>query len=624
MMKILLITAPFIHCNAPYPATPYLTGFLKKHNQEVSQADASLMLLIRILSKQGLEYVKQFLPSDSNNASVSFFLQNFTRYSEVIGPVIRFLQGKDPSLAYRIVTSKFLPEGPRFSVVGQYQSLFEKGMEQLFGSMGIADPAQHLASLFLDDIMDVIAEGIDPCFGIERYGENSGAGFHSFDIFEKRLGQETLVDRFIDQIAAELVQEHSPALVGFTVPFPGCLYGALRMAKAMKSVNPAIRAVMGGGYVNTELRECTDARIFSYIDYICLDDGMRPLLSVIDFCENGVSDAGLFRTFTKNNGSVVYHSNDSIEDIPFKEWPFPDYTGLSPYDYITLTEMANPMLRLWNCCRWNKIIIAHGCYWRQCSFCDTSLDYIKNYSIAPAEHVVNTIERCIGQTGLTGFHFVDEALPPALLGAVAKLLIERNITITWWGNIRFEKSFTPELASLMARSGCIAVSGGFEAVSDRLLKVLNKGISLPQMTRIAKRFADNGIMVHAYLMYGVPSQTVQETVDALERVRQLFLSGCLHSAHWHRFSATLHSPMGKNPDTYGIRLHSMESSFARNDIGVDDLTGADHDFPGRGLRKALYNYMHGIGMEKEVRSWFDMPLPKTQVPKNQIFSFLGK
>jgi hypothetical protein len=120
-------------------------------------------------------------------------------------------------------------------------------------------------------------------------------------------------------------------------------------------------------------------------------------------------------------------------------------------------------------------------------------------------------------------------------------------------------------------------------------------------------------------MYGFPTQTVQDTVDALELVRQLFSAGCIQSGFWHRFACTVHAPVGLDPAAYGVTLLPLSpGGFARNDIGFVDPTGTDHDALGVGLKKALYNYMHGIGLEADVRSWFDGPVPKAKVHRRRI------
>ena len=172
----------------------------------------------------------------------------------------------------------------------------------------------------------------------------------------------------------------------------------------------------------------------------------------------------------------------------------------------------------------------------------------------------------------------------------------------------------------LADSGCIAISGGLEVASDRLLKLMKKGVSVEQVARVTRAFADAGILVHAYLMYGFPTQTVQDTVDALEYVRQLFEAGCIQSGYFHRFACTVHSPVGRDPAAYGITLVPPESGrFAKNDVRFVDPTGVDHDTLGRALNKALYNYMHGIGLDQDVRAWFDeRRVPRTTVPKRFV------
>ena len=402
------------------------------------------------------------------------------------------------------------------------------------------------------------------------------------------------------------------------------MLGALRIAQTCKAINPELPVVLGGGFVNTELRALKDTRLFEFVDFICLDDGERPLLTLLDYLNDRCEADDLVRTYflaEDENGELYVHLNDNpqLHDIPQTEVGAPVYDGLPLGEYLSLCEMLNPMHRIWSDGRWNKLTIAHGCYWRKCSFCDVTLDYIDRYDEAGADILVDRIEQLIEETGQTGFHFVDEAAPPKALFALARRLIERGVVISWWGNIRFEKTFTPERCRLLADSGCIAVSGGLEVASDRLLKLMKKGVSVEQVARVTKAFSDSGILVHAYLMYGFPTQTEQETVDALEMVRQMMGAGCFQSAYWHRFAATIHSPIGQNPDEYGIKLAERpETRFAENDVDFYDPTGTDHEMLGQGLRKALYNYMHGIGFDQPLDFWFEQPVSGTQVKPDLI------
>jgi radical SAM superfamily enzyme YgiQ (UPF0313 family) len=616
LMRILLVTPPMTQLNTPYPATAYLTGCLRKHappgTVEVTQADLSLELFLGLFSRQGLGAVRAQLDEAAAPlpASVAHFLEHAGAYVHLVEPVLRFLQGRDPSLAMRIAGRSFLPEGPRFAALHDEAGVADGDsdgdtLDWAFGALGVTDRARHLASLFIDDLADTIREGIDPRFELSRYGEKLASSAATFDALDAALAQPpTLIDAMLDRMAADRVRAAAPDVVGLTVPFPGNLYGALRIARVVKRERPGAKVVLGGGYVNTELRQLTDPRVFDACDFITLDDGERPLLALIDHLRDGARP--LLRTYVRERGQVVLKTTGALPDLHHDETGTPTYDGLPLPRYVSLFEMLNPMHRLWADGRWNKLTVARGCYWKKCTFCDVSLDYISRYEAASADVTVDRIEALVRETGETGFHFVDEAAPPAALRALAERLIDRRVAITWWGNIRFEKSFTPALVDLLARSGCVAVSGGLEVASDRLLTLMKKGVTVAQVARVARAFSDAGVLVHAYLMYGFPTETEQETVDSLERVRQLFAEGCIQSAFWHRFAATAHSPIGLRPDLFGIRLApEPTATFARNELPFEDPTGCDHERLGPGLRKALYNFMHGIGLDQDVRRWFD-------------------
>lgn len=630
-MRLLLVTPPMTQINTPYPATAYLTGFLASRGHQVDQADVSLGLFLRLFSRTGLGRIAAAVNAakvPSKHPAVSFFLQEFSRYEAVVEAAVRFLQGRDAALAWRLASGNFLPEGPRFQPLRSMQASGQGFDPEFwaFGALGIQDQAKHLASLFVDDLADVIREGVDERFALARYGEKLAASAPDFLPMREALESSTptLVDLEIDALASALLAERELDILGLSVPFPGNVYGALRIARVVKAQRPEVKVVLGGGYVNTELRDLADPRVFDYVDFITLDDGERPLLNIIEHLQGRLGSSELCRTFVREAGQVCFKSNAAAHDIPLSAQPAPTYKGLDLTQYVSLNEMLNPMQRLWSDGRWNKLTLAHGCYWRQCSFCDTGLDYIARYEDQAADVLVDKIEAMVRESGVSGFHFVDEAAPPRVLLALARRLKERGVVISFWANIRFEKTFTPAVAKQLADAGMVAVSGGLEVASDRLLELMNKGVTVAQVARVTRAFADAGILVHAYLMYGFPTQTTTETVEALERVRQLFAAGCLHSAFWHRFSATIHSPVGRRPEAYGIALRDVEfKGFARNDVPFVDPTPTDHDLLGQGLRRAVYNYMHGLGLDEDVRAWFDVPLPRPKVKARLVEAALA-
>ncbi|WP_333600336.1 B12-binding domain-containing radical SAM protein [Flavobacterium sp.] len=616
MKDILLITPPFTQLNTPYPATAYLKGFLNTKNISAFQMDLGIEVILELFSKQGLQTIfsSQNLPLATDNLQRIYSLQK--DYIKTIDAVVEFLQGKNQTLARQICSGNFLPEAARFEQLDD--------MEWAFGSMGMQDKAKHLATLYLEDLSDFIVQGVDENFGFSRYAERLGRSANSFDeMYDCLQNKTTYIDNITLQILEKRIKEVEPKLVCISVPFPGNLYSAFRCAQFVKNHFPNCKVSMGGGFPNTELRDLKDKRVFEFFDFITLDDGELPVELLNTKVQNPNSNE-FKRTFLLENGKVVYKNNTILSDYKQTQVGTPDYSDLFLDKYISVIEIANPMHSLWSDGRWNKLTMAHGCYWGKCTFCDISLDYIKLYEPIAAKLLVDRMEELIAQTGENGFHFVDEAAPPALMRELALEILRRKLTVTWWTNIRFEKSFTADLCVLLKESGCIAVSGGLEVASDRLLELIKKGVTVEQVAQVTRNFTESGIMVHAYLMYGYPTQTIQETVDSLEMVRQLFELGIIQSGFWHQFAMTAHSPVGMFPEEFGVIPEKNDISFANNDIQFKDKTGINHDKFSFGLKKSLFNYMHGICFEYDLQEWFDFKIPKTTIHSDFIVTSLEK
>lgn len=617
---VFLITPPFTQLNTPYPATAYLKGFLNTQHISSAQADLGIEVILRLFSKNGLNHLFDTVEQKQNtyNKNISRILKLRPLYLKTIDTVIEFLQNKNPTLAHLICTGNYLPEASRFEQISD--------LEWAFGAMGIQDKARHLATLYLEDLSDLIVATTDAHFGFSRYAERLSRSAHSFDeLYAELHKNETFIDELTLALLAEKMQELQPNLVAISAPFPGNMYSALRCAQWIKKHYPDTKICLGGGFANTELRSVSDTRVFEFFDFITLDDGEAPITQLLQYIEGKLPQELLKRTLLCDGEKVIYCNGSLMPDFKQKDVGTPDYLGLRLNDYLSVIEIANPMHRLWSDGRWNKLTLAHGCYWGKCTFCDISLDYIRHYEAASAEILVNRIEELITQTGNNGFHFVDEAAPPALMREVALEILRRGLSVVWWTNIRFEKSFTHDLCQLLAASGCIAVSGGLEVASDRLLELIQKGVTVTQVAKVADNFTEAGIMVHAYLMYGFPTQTAQETIDSLEIVRQLFQNNILQSGFWHQFAMTAHSPVGLMPKQFKVKkVTEAIGTFANNDIEHIDPTGARHELFSEGLRKSLFNYMHGMCFDFPLQDWFDFKVPKTSIHPRHIENQLSQ
>lgn len=593
-MKALLVTPPLTQLNTPYPATCHLLGFLHSRNHDAEQMDLGIELIGRLFTGTMLKRIFEVASQHSRLSKANrIILQQADFYIRTIDPVMRFLGGKDATLAQRFCELTFWPESKRLPS--------DEDLEWGFGLIGNYDRATHLCTLFLKDLCDFINSTIDPHFELIRYAESLCLRLPEFRPLQNELQKpHTLIDTLMLDIFSKRMALCKPDLVGFSVPFPGNLYSALRCAQWIRQNFPQVKIVMGGGYVNTELRSLTDPALFDFIDYLVFDDGELPLLRIMDGGE-------LIRTLYRDDAGAIIRVNfDSKENIPFAESGTPSYEGLLQNNYINMIELTNPMHALWSNGKWNKLMLAHGCYWGKCAFCDGALDYVKRFDQAPVELIVDRMEAVIAQTGQTGFHFVDEAAPPALLRKLAEEIIRRKLTVSYWTNVRFEKSYTPELCYLLAQSGCIAISGGLEVASPRILKMINKGITVESASESMRNFTEAGIMTHAYLMYGFPTETARETIDSLEVVRNLFANGWIQSAFWHRYAMTIHSPSGICPESVGAKhVDQPLAPFANNEIPFTTSQEIDLDFYGKGLNLATYNYMQGAGYDIPVKKWFN-------------------
>lgn len=582
--------------------------------------DLGLEVILKLFSHSGLKQLFAVAEKRNTGLTLSENAQHIfalkEEYIKTIDSVISFLQGKSPTLSRQICSLGFLPQASRFSQAND--------LDWAFGSMGMQDKAKHLGTLYLEDLSDFIIECVDENFGFSRYAERMGRSANSFDELYTNLKKETgIIDKITLKILEHRIKSCHPTLICFSVPFPGNLFSAFRCAQYIKAIHPDIKIAMGGGFATTELRSVSDARVFEFFDFIVLDDGELPIELLHAAITNTQTEPSVLkRTFLLKNSQVIYNNTSAQADYKQGELSTPDYSDLLLGSYISVIEVANPMHSLWSDGRWNKLTMTHGCYWGKCTFCDGSLDYIKVFDPLSAGILADRMEQLIAQTGERGFHFVDEAAHPALMKALAIEIIKRKLIVTWWTNIRFEKSFTSDVCKLLKESGCIAVSGGLEVASDRLLGLINKGVTVEQVAKVTRNFTEAGIMVHAYLMYGFPTQTVQETIDSLEMVRQMFELGIIQSGFWHQFALTAHSPIGLNPERYNIVPQYKTIEFANNDIQFIDNTGIDHDTFSFGLKKSLYNYMHGLCFDYPLQEWFDFAVPKTRIPNNFIKNML--
>ena len=610
-LKTTVIMPPMTQLNTPYASLPTVSAIMRAAGHEVTSWDASLDLALSLYSADGVRELMAAARQQGVPDAYEEMLANRERYTRIIDPLIAFLQGRDSGIAGRIVRQSWLPQGPRFVDA-------DPEIENVaFGDHGTADHARWLATLVLQDLADCWRCSVSPGFGLTSYDAQVAMTASSFDGLAKKLDSSPdPIERRLLHLCEQRIGT-DVELVILSVPFPGNLPAALRIAQWCRENRPHAHITMGGGYPSTELRRLNEPRLFTYVDSVLLDEGEDALPSLANYLQDKNRDTKqLQRCFLCTMDGVAYHEG-TRQQSPL---PTPDYSDIPTETYLDLIDTWNPVQRLCNEGRWLKLIAARGCYWKRCSFCDTSLPYIADYQPQRAAELADRMDELHAQTGLSSFHFTDEAAPPALLLGLALELLQRGRAYTWWGNIRFDTYFTPDRCRVLAAGGMLAVTGGLETANDRLLPIIAKGVSVAQAAQVGKAFADAGILVHAYLMYGFPGETEQDSIDSMEVVRQLMNAGCIHSGFWHRFTTTAHSPIGLDPDKFGIKITGPAfEGFAWNNLEhVEPGNKTDHDAIGVGLATAMQHWLLGEGLDEPVQSWFDYSVPLPEIGPDHI------
>ena len=651
---VLIIQPPLVQLNTPYPAGAYLKSFFSEVQTqkplwnlgEIRWVDGCNLLFHQIFCKEGLRHIfattekKALQQADQwekagrhNEAfNVRRYLSQQDGWIQWIDSIVAILQGGQRELCHEFVASPAVPRGQRMEN-------FLAGLEALPS----VDDAVILASLALADLADFIGAFFDLSFELVRYGESLATSRKGFQAVEEGLAAPVLQDFYrpiVNQLLQEygVLEENQRLLLCVSCPFPGTLAAALFTCKKFKeALGNKVFVALGGGYVNTELRQVRESALASYLDALSYDRGYG---SYWDFFSHlmELDGAAGFPAEIKNHSvyKMKFFGGDvavapalsskpevvAVED-GFTARLAPDYSDIDFSQYPRLADSTNPMHRLWSDGAWLKAYLAHGCYWHQCAFCDTSLDYVCSYKKVAVTELYKKLAAQAHGSGVCGVHLVDEAAPPAALRDFALENLKASRPLVFWGNIRYEKVFTRDLADVLSHGGLRAVSGGIEIACGTGLDAVKKGTDLQSIVSACAAFKEGGILTHAYMIYGYWQETPQMLIDSMETLRQLFASGLLDSAFWHKFVLTRHSrafqewKAGLYPELKPLGLDEGEESiFASNDLRfAGEEKSAKYGEP---LNLALSAWMNGEDLEIPVTKWFPFAMPRPSVAPDLV------
>ena len=661
--------------------SPVAFDLAKKAGYQIDSVewkDLSIELFHRIFSKEGISQLfhntkdkalKMALEAENQGDEITAY--NLRRYvltkdawinwiDKIVALLVENKSGRET--LHEFVRSAHVPRGSRM----------ENYLANLNREVSV-DDGYLLASLALADLADYITTVYDNNFALIRYAESICASDLSKEEILKTTDSPVLkdylsplVENLINTVSASQQktfssrsqqnaftqteqlssrtqqealsqteaaspkpQQEPSFLFCVSVPFPGTFAAAMFICKQLKSTfgkNALI--TLGGGYVNTALRSVKQAELAAYIDCFSYDRGYSFYTELL---ANGLPAAAAYQTESVFDGETAQGKANQtktsstsknrqelleIENFMTKNVA-PDYTGIDFTKYPRLADDINPMHRIWSDGAWLKAYLAHGCYWHRCLFCDTKLDYVNCYKPVNIKNLYSSLLKQAKKSGVYGVHFVDEASPPKMLEDFASL--NKDKALTFWGNIRFEKAFSRDLADILAKGGLIGVSGGIEMACGEGLSNINKGIDIKTLVFSLAAFKEAGILTHAYMIYGYYNETPQMLIDSAETLRQLFKAGLLDSSFFHKFTLTKHSTLfaeweaGKHPD-----LHPIFPKNSFTDYELHFKGEEKSEKYGAPLSLAVNAWMHRKSLDKPVEKWFNFPMPKPTVQKNFV------
>lgn len=645
-MNAVIIQPPLVQLNTAYPSGAYLKSFFKMQNVDARWYDLSIELFSEIFSTEGLSALfdatkKKALDlaaqaeqngDDGTCMELRRYVSGSSRWVKWISTITAILRdGNSTSgreLCHKFIFSPFAPRGMRM----------ERFLEQL-GREPCTDDARFLATMALADLADYITAVFDGEFSLVRYAEALTVNETSFAQIVKGIDSPVLTtfyEKVLDRTFANLQLPESDSaeklLVCISVPFAGTFMPALYTARYFKQkFGDRTYICLGGGFVNTELRDVQDKQAFQYVDAFSYDRGYGSYKALLETNLSPRADSPIYKLRFFNGNEIVPQKEVEKELQLFEDemtqQVVPDFSDIDFSKYPRLLDDTNPMQRMWSDGSWLKAYLAHGCYWHKCDFCDVTLDYVAGYHQTKIENLYKGLYEQAKEKGVWGIHFVDEAMPPTAMSKFAQLNAAGENQFSFWGNVRFEKTFTYDLAAFLAYGGLIGVSAGIEIATGTGLDAIHKGTSLENIVAACCAFKEAGVLVHAYMIYGYWNQNDQDTINSMETLRQFYKAGLLDSSFWHKFVLTRHSRVyseyqnGMHPNLKPIEPKDA-GIFAKNGLHFEGERKSEKF--GEGLNQALQAWMHGEALNKKVGKWFDFKTPEPTISPTLIEDAIEK
>lgn len=323
--------------------------------------------------------------------------------------------------------------------------------------------------------------------------------------------------------------------IGISVPDLSQLVSAFTLAGILKKKTDA-KICIGGNYITQNKEDfMRHGEIFGeYADFLSTGDGEISVIQMAEYLNGQRSSlAEVSNTvYPDENGNIVF-SYES-KKLDFRDIPYLDLDDVDFSQYFS----PEPVL---------PVQLSKGCYWGKCSFCDYYYGQ-QCFDIKKTEDVIKELRYYNEKYGIRRFSVIDEAIPPKYYIKLAEAIIESGLDITYYSFARLEKEFTDEAMQLLYKSGARILLWGYEAYSERILGMMNKGIDAAKREDILRFSHNAGIWNNVLFIIGYPTETeddVNKTLDFVRNNRDI-VNSTTPSNFSLKKNALLHDTVGKD------------------------------------------------------------------------------
>lgn len=555
MSKILLIQPPQWYPVSPYLAVPLLAGQLKKEGMDVTAYDLNIDFYNHILTKkmtsqcdEKARKILAELKADYEDADITHISQNGS-YEE-----------KTCCLKYLTIKKFYADCGKEVPyVINHIEEAVHttKNKEDFFAPEKLAE-AKHIIKVALRLVsMPYAPNEID----FDNYYSNPVVNLDWKNV--KLQVEDRTVNMFYDYFGefTTEVSNKSYGIISLSMTDLSQLISVFTLAKMLKKKTSA-KIILGGNYstqIYDEIIKHTD--IFTeYIDYLVIGDGEVAITKLCKHIDGLCEFSQVPNTVTLDKTGNIISTGFSCEKINMDNLAYPDF---SDYDF---SQYFSPDPTF-------PIQLSKGCYWGKCSFCDYPYGQ-QGYSPKHIERIIEEIKYFVDTYGASKFMFVDEAIPPKFYNALALAIIKEGLKINFYSFARLENEFTPEVLKNLYNAGARLFLWGYECHSERIMKLMNKGIDVDKRMKILSDARKAGIWNNGLFMFGYPTETLEETKETMTVIRENrdIIPSCTLSNFSLKKNSRLVDDIGNN----GVESYTSGGEFyiVYRDV-IDGISQAD-------------------------------------------------